>query len=334
MKKILVTGSAGFIGCNLIDSLFNDQYELYGIDNLSSYYDKSLKLARNRFNLNKYIFHELDLSDEKSLRNLFQSTKFDIVIHLAAQPGVRYSFEDPYSYIKNNIECSYNLFNVIKDFNIDHLLIASTSSVYGSQIKTTAFKETLNSNFPISLYASTKKSMEIIAHNYSHNYNIPTTIFRFFTVYGPWGRPDMALFKFIKSILSEEKIEIYGNGKMFRDFTFIDDLTLSIKKLIDCAPHESDRYINDCLSKVAPYRIVNIGNQKAVNLNDFVSCLEKTLGKKAKKEYLPIQPGDVPFTLSDSSLLFDLTKYKPDTPIKNGINKFYQWYKQYYNLKK
>ena len=327
MGDVLVTGSAGFIGFNLIKTI-NKPNKIIGLDNLNNYYDVNLKKERIK-NTKIKKFYKIDLTDKKKLEKIFSENKIDTIIHLAAQAGVRYSLLNPTSYINNNIIGTFNLLEIIKNIPIKHFLIASTSSIYGFQNKK-KFNENMKCDNPVSLYSATKKSVEILSYNYSYNYNIPITNFRFFTVYGPWGRPDMALFKFIDAISRGEKIDIYNYGKMWRDFTYIDDLTKSINKLIKLAPSEKNRVKNDSLSKDAPYRIINIGNQNSVKLMSFVKEIEKNIKKKAKINFLPMQPGDVPYTLSDSKLLYELTGYKPSTSYKEGIKKFFNWYKKYY----
>lgn len=331
-KKILITGASGFIGFHLCLRLQNE-FSIVAVDNLSNYYDINLKKSRANILKNlKIKFYKYDLTNQKHLQKLFSLYDFDYIIHLAAQAGVRYSFENPNSYVDNNILATFNILECIKKKKIKHFLFASTSSVYGISDKIKGFKETDSANFQVSLYASSKKSAESLIHNYSYNFKIKATIFRFFTVYGPWGRPDMALFKFTDSIINNRPIKIYNHGNQYRDFTYVDDLTESIKRLVNCYPIESNRVKNDSLSDLCPYRIVNIGNQKAIYLKDFVNTIENVIGKKAKKTYVKKQLGDVPFTLSDSSLLKRLTGYVPNTSLTFGIEKFYSWYKDYYNL--
>jgi UDP-glucuronate 4-epimerase len=333
MKKILITGVAGFIGYHLCKKLEN-KFSIIGIDNLNNYYDKELKMNRLKRLSSNNIFLEIDITNKKNLDDLFSKNNFDCVVHLAAQAGVRYSFEHPQSYIDSNIYGTFNILENLKSCKDTNLIFASTSSAYGLSKEHHPFSENADSNMPVSLYAATKKSCEVMIHNYSHNFKIPSTVLRFFTVYGPWGRPDMALFKFVKSMKNNEPINVYNDGNMWRDFTFIDDLVESISRLISIIPSENGRVDGDSLSKVAPYRIVNIGNQNTVKLNDFISALEDVIGIKAKRVNLPMQPGDVPFTLADSSLLTKLTNYKPSTEIKLGVKKFYDWYERYYIFKK
>ena len=333
-KKFLITGCAGFIGFNLTLKLLNqnNKYELYGIDNLNKYYDPNLKADRLKElkKFENFNFTKLSLENFNSLKTLLENHNFDIIIHLAAQAGVRYSFQEPKTYISSNLIGTYNLLEIIKNLKTKHFIFSSTSSTYGYSETNEAFTEQSNTEHPISLYASTKKSCEVMIHNYSHNFNIPSTVLRFFTVYGPWGRPDMALFKFVNAILSNSAIDVYNKGELWRDFTFIDDLTESIYKLIEVIPQTEKKCSNDTLSSKAPYRVVNIGNQKAVKLDNFISTLEKVMAKKAIRKNKPMQKGDVPFTLSNSSLLKNLTGYVPSTNIEQGIKNFYDWYINYY----
>ncbi len=335
-KKILITGTAGFIGFHLANFLNARGFEVVGIDGMTSYYDLKLKQDRHetlKKNSNFYSY-EILLEDKKSLSKIFKKHKPQIVIHLAAQAGVRYSLENPKSYLDCNIIGTFNLLEEIKNNEINHLLIASTSSVYGTN-KQLPFKETDNCNMPISFYASTKIATEAISHSYSYLYRIPTTIFRFFTVYGPWGRPDMALFKFTKAMLNDKSIDVFNNGRMKRDFTYIDDIVYAIYLLMNKSPDKTNNKINSCikndsLSDFAPWRVINIGNSKSIELSRFISMLEKKLQKKAKKNFLPLQPGDVVETFSDISLLKTLTGFVPKTDISKGIDKFLDWYKSYY----
>lgn len=330
--KILITGSAGFIGFNLSEKLCL-KYQCMGIDNFNDYYDVNLKHARSKILKSKgFITKKIDISSKSDLDSFLNKNEFDVIIHLAAQAGVRYSIENPNSYVQSNLIGTFNILESIKNKKIKHLLIASTSSIYGSS-KKVKLSEAKKSDEQISLYSSTKKSIENIAHSYSYTHQIPITIMRFFTVYGPWGRPDMALFKFVNAIMNDEAIDVYNNGNMWRDFTYIDDLVKAIQKLIHVIPDEKNRVDNDSLSTVAPFRIVNTGNQNAVSLNYFIEVLEGVMKKKAKRKNLPMQLGDVSFTLSDSSLLKNLIDYAPSTKIEKGIKNFYNWYKLYYQTK-
>ena len=332
-NRILVTGAAGFIGSYTARHYLNLGHEVMGLDNLNSYYDKGLKFSRleKLKDLSKFRFKEIDLKDIMQLRDIFLTFKPGIVIHLAAQAGVRYSIDKPRVYLDSNITGTYNIIELAKKVNIKHLLIASSSSVYGAN-KKLPFKEIDKTETQLSIYAATKKSAECIAHSYSNIWNIPITMLRFFTVYGPWGRPDMALFKFTKGILSNKKIDIYNRGKMYRDFTYIDDIVDGIKALIDKASNlkQNGKIKNDSLSSVAPFRTVNIGNTKKICLLDFIDALEKELKIKAKRNYMPMQQGDVKMTLSDTTLLKELTNYNPKTNYKTGIKKFLKWYLDYY----
>ena len=332
--KILITGSSGFIGFHLSKKLLDKGYKVHGYDSMNDYYDVSLKKARYNI-LKKYknfSFTKNKLENKNSLEKVFKKFKPSIVIHLAAQAGVRYSIEKPRVYLDSNITGSYNIIEVSKKFNVKHLIMASSSSVYGAN-KKIPFKETDKTETQLSIYAATKKSNESMAHSYSNIWKVPITMLRFFTVYGPWGRPDMALFKFTKGILANKKIDIYNNGKMYRDFTYIDDIVDGIRLLINKIPNHKNfgKYNNDSLSPVAPFRILNIGNTKKVFLLDFIKEIEKVLGKKAIRNYMPLQKGDVKQTLSNTNLLKKLTGYNPKTSYKSGIKKFLNWYLNYYN---
>ena len=332
--KIFITGSSGFIGFHLSKKLLDKGHKVHGFDSMNNYYDIRLKKARYKI-LNKYkefSFTKGKLESQKTLSNSILKFKPKIIIHLAAQAGVRYSIEKPRVYLNSNISGTYNIIELAKKINIKHLLIASSSSVYGAN-KKLPFKEIDKTETQLSIYAATKKSTESIAHSYSNIWKIPITILRFFTVYGPWGRPDMALFKFTKGIINKKKIDIYNHGKMYRDFTYIDDIVNGISALINKAPNKKQfgKIKNDSLSPVAPFRIINIGNTSKVYLMDFINILEKELGIKATRNYMPIQKGDVKITLSDTTLLKKLTRYNPRTNYKIGIKKFLKWYLTYYN---
>jgi len=332
--KILITGSSGFIGFHLSKKLLDNGHKVYGYDSMNNYYDVRLKKARYNI-LKKYknfSFTKSKLENKISLEKVFKKFKPKIVIHLAAQAGVRYSIEKPRVYLNSNITGTYNIIEVSKKLNVKHLIMASSSSVYGAN-KKIPFKETDKTETQLSIYAATKKSNESMAHSYSNIWKLPITMLRFFTVYGPWGRPDMALFKFTKGILANKKIDIYNNGKMYRDFTYVDDIVDGIRLLINKIPNRKNlgRYKNDSLSPVAPFRVLNIGNTKKVFLLDFIKEIEKALGKKAIRNYMPLQKGDVKQTLSDTSLLKKLTSYNPKTNYKSGIRKFLNWYLSYYN---
>ena len=332
--KILITGTAGFIGFHLAQLLLKNSYEVIGFDGLTSYYDISLKKKRNDILCQnpKYSFIHGILEDQVKIEQLFNKYQPEVVIHLAAQAGVRYSLENPKEYISSNIVGTFNILDMAKKFKVKHLLMASTSSVYGSNTDM-PFKENSKSDTQLTIYAATKKANESMAHSYSHLWDLPTTMFRFFTVYGPWGRPDMALFKFVSAILNDRPIDIYNHGEMYRDFTYVDDLVLAIMKLISKQPLQKNKNvtkINDSLSPVAPFRIVNIGNSKKIKLLDFIEVIEKTLKKKAIRNYLPMQTGDVPQTWADTSLLNDIIGYQPETDFHDGIENFVKWYREYY----
>jgi len=334
MKSILITGTAGFIGFHIAKLLLEEGFTIHGYDGMTDYYDVNLKKARHEI-LSKYPNFSSTigmLEDQQKLNDLAIKFQPTIIIHLAAQAGVRYSLENPRAYINSNIIGTFNVMEIAKKLNVKHLLMASTSSVYGSNLKM-PFAETEKADIQLTIYSSTKKANESMAHSYSYLWKIPTTMFRFFTVYGPWGRPDMALFKFVSSILNNKPIDIYNNGEMYRDFTYIDDLVYGIKLLIETVPSENKNIISsDSLSPVAPYRVVNIGNSNKVNLIDFVDTIEDILKKKAIRNYMPMQKGDVKATWSDCSLLKNLTNYSPKTNFRDGILKFIEWYRDYYNV--
>ena len=332
--KIFLTGSSGFIGFHLSKKLLDKGHSVHGFDSMNNYYDVKLKKARYQI-LNKYkkfSFTKGKLENQKTLSNSILKFKPKIIIHLAAQAGVRYSIEKPRVYLDSNITGTYNVIELAKKVNVKHLLIASSSSVYGAN-KKLPFKEIDKTETQLSIYAATKKSTESIAHSYSNIWKIPITMLRFFTVYGPWARPDMALFKFTKGIINKKKIDIYNQGKMYRDFTYIEDIVDGINALINKAPNmkQFGKIKNDSLSPVAPFRILNIGNTHKVYLLDFINVLEKELGAKAIRNYMPMQKGDVKTTLSDTTLLKKLTGYNPRTNYKIGIKKFLKWYLSYYN---
>ena len=332
--KIIVTGSSGFIGFHVSKKLLESGNKVHGLDSMNNYYDVNLKKARLKI-LKKYknfSFSKTKIENKKNLDKAFKKFKPAIVIHLAAQAGVRYSIEKPRVYLDSNITGTYNVIEISKKLNVKHLIMASSSSVYGAN-KKIPFKEIDKTETQMSIYAATKKSNESMAHAYSNIWKVPITMVRFFTVYGPWGRPDMALFKFTKGILNNKKIDIYNNGKMYRDFTYIDDIVSGINLLIKKVPNTKQlgRYKDDSLSPIAPFRILNIGNTKKVYLLDFIKEIEKVLGKKAKRNYMPLQKGDVKQTLSNTNLLKKITRYNPKTNFKTGIRKFLDWYLEYYN---
>ena len=332
--KIIVTGSSGFIGFHVSKKLLESGKKVHGVDSMNNYYDVNLKKARLSI-LKKYknfSFSKAKIENKKNLDKAFKKFKPVVVIHLAAQAGVRYSIEKPRVYLDSNITGTYNIIEISKKLNVKHLIMASSSSVYGAN-KKIPFKEIDKTETQMSIYAATKKSNESMAHAYSNIWKVPITMVRFFTVYGPWGRPDMALFKFTKGILNNKKIDIYNNGKMYRDFTYIDDIVSGINLLIKKIPNTKQlgRYKDDSLSPIAPFRILNIGNTKKIYLLDFINTLEKELNKKIKRNYLPMQKGDVYSTWSDSSLLKKITGYNPKTNYKTGIKKFINWYLSYYS---
>lgn len=338
MMKTLVTGCAGFIGYHLTKRLLNDGCNVIGLDNINDYYDVKLKNDRlENINKNKppgssYSFFQVDLEDYANLEKIFKKFNPEVVINLAAQAGVRNSINKPLTYINSNLVGFANILEFCRKYEVKHLVYASSSSVYGGNTSL-PFKELDSVDHPVSLYAATKKSNELMAHCYSHLYQIPTTGLRFFTVYGPWGRPDMALFLFTKAIINKQPIEIFNNGEMLRDFTYIDDIIESLNRVIFKIP-KSDNLFNKELptpsSSWAPYRIFNIGNSNPTPLMKFISCIEEELEIKAIKTYLPMQPGDIKSTYADSLALEKWIDFKPRTSIKNGIKKFIHWYKSYY----
>jgi len=334
--KIFITGTAGFIGFHLAKLLLAKGFEVHGYDGMTNYYDVNLKKKRHSILVNNSNFTSTSgmLEDYDKLNKVADNFKPDIIIHLAAQAGVRYSLEKPRSYIDSNIVGSFNVMEVARIQKVKHFLIASSSSVYGANADM-PFKEIEKTDTQVSLYAATKKAIESIAHSYAHLWKIPTTLFRFFTVYGPWGRPDMALFQFVDKILKNKPIDIYNHGDMYRDFTYIDDLVNSIKILIDTIPGSHSGinvFKNDSISPVAPYRIINIGNSKQVKLIDFVNTIEKIIGKKAVRNFLPMQKGDIYSSWADCTLLKNLTGNIPETNFEEGVSNFIKWYREYYNI--
>lgn len=332
--KYLVTGVAGFIGFHVVQRLTSQGHEVIGIDNLNDYYDINLKLARlaelKTDTLFKFI--KIDLANREGIAQLFSQQKFDRVIHLAAQAGVRYSIDKPMAYADSNLIGHLTILEGCRHNEIEHLVYASSSSVYGLNNKT-PFATSDSVDHPISLYAATKKSNELMSHTYSHLYNIPTTGLRFFTVYGPWGRPDMALFKFTKAIINGESIDVYNNGDMQRDFTYIDDIVEGIIRIQDIIPQKDVDWnveSGSVASSSAPYKIFNIGNGNPVKLLDFIKSLEKSLGIKSNKNLMPMQPGDVYQTYADVDDLFTVTGYKPSVSVEYGVEKFVRWYKDFY----
>jgi UDP-glucuronate 4-epimerase len=334
MKTTIVTGSAGFIGSSVCINLLDRGDRIIGIDNHNDYYDPKIKEARFK-RLTKYSNYQhcrVDLSDQKNLENVFKIYKPQKVINLAAQAGVRYSIENPLAYISSNIVGFANILENCRHYKIEHLVYASTSSVYGANTKM-PFSEHDSANHPLSVYAASKKSNELMAHTYSHLYKLPTTGLRFFTVYGPWGRPDMALFKFTKAILEEKPIDIFNYGNHTRDFTYIDDIVEGIIKTLDSPSTGNNNWNSskpDPATSKAPWCIYNIGNNKPVKLMEYVKALEKTLGKKAKINFLPLQPGDVPDTYANVDNLKKKFNYKPATSVIDGVSNFVKWYKEFY----
>ena len=332
--SILITGSAGFIGSALCLRLLERNEIVIGIDNHNNYYDPKIKESRLH-RLKKYTNYShfrIDLTEKKKIDKLFTSNKIKMVVNLAAQAGVRYSIENPLAYINSNIVGFAHILECCRNHSIKHLVYASTSSVYGANTKM-PFSENHNVNHPLSVYAASKKSNELMAHSYSYLFQLPTTGLRFFTVYGPWGRPDMALFKFTKAILEEKPIDVFNYGKHTRDFTFIDDIVEGIIKTLDCPAtinHDWNSNMPDPASSKAPWRIYNIGNNKQIKLMDYIEALEKTLNKKAKINFLPLQPGDVPDTFASTQNLYATFNYKPSTSVYDGVSKFVEWYKSYY----
>lgn len=346
---ILVTGTAGFIGFHLANRLLQEGHEVIGIDCLNTYYDVTLKhsrLAQAGINssivqyntacngISGYTFYQLQLEDKNALMQVFKTHKPQKVIHLAAQAGVRYSIVNPDAYISSNIVAFTNILECCRHNNIEHLVYASSSSVYGLNDEV-PFSTNQNVDHPISLYAASKKSNELMAHVYSHLFALPTTGLRFFTVYGPWGRPDMALFIFTKSILERKPIKVFNNGNMLRDFTYVEDIIEGVVRVMNKIPQPNEQWkqsISNISASSAPYKIYNIGNNAPVKLLDFIDAIEKELGVKAIKELLPIQPGDVPETFADVSDLVADVGYKPNTSIKDGVRNFVKWYRYYYNI--
>lgn len=333
--NIFVTGSSGFIGFHLSKKLLDKGHSVHGFDSMNSYYDVELKKARLKIlkEYKKFSFTKNKLENKTILSSSIIKFKPKVIVHLAAQAGVRYSIENPESYLQSNIVGTFNIIEISKKINIKHLIIASSSSVYGAN-KKIPFKEIDKTDHQISFYAATKKSTESLAHSYSNLWKLPITMLRFFTVYGPWGRPDMAYFKFTKQILDKKKINIYNKGKMFRDYTYIDDIVKGIISLISKPPNVNQlgNIKDDSLSPVAPFRILNIGNTKKIYLLDFIKTLEKELNKKAIKKYLPMQKGDVKTTLSNTALLKKITGYNPKINYKTGIKKFLNWYLFYFKI--
>jgi UDP-glucuronate 4-epimerase len=333
MRKVLVTGSAGFIGFHLSRLLLDEGFQVQGYDGMSDYYDVRLKQRRHQILLQNPAFAatEARLEDRDALDRVADAFQPDVIVHLAAQAGVRYSLEAPRDYIDSNVIGTFNVMEVARRHKVGHLLMASTSSVYGAN-EAMPFGETDRADHQLTIYAATKKATESMGHAYAHLWGIPTTMFRFFTVYGPWGRPDMALYKFVEAILQGRAIDIYNHGEMYRDFTFVTDLVRGIRLLIDAAPVLGQPVEGDSLSPAAPWRVVNIGNSDKVKLLDFVDAIEAALGRKAVRNYMDMQMGDVPATWANADLLRRLTGYAPQTAVAEGIAEFVAWYRDYYGV--
>ena len=337
-NNVLVTGAAGFIGYHLSERLLQEGYSVTGIDNLNPYYDISLKKARlERLTpFENFTFFEIDLSEMESLEEIFKNARFDVVVNLAAQAGVRYSLENPHAYVNSNLVGFVNVLECCRHEAVKHLVFASSSSVYGANT-TMPFSVHHNVDHPVSLYGATKKANELIAHSYSHLFGLSCTGLRFFTVYGPWGRPDMALFLFTRAILEEKPIQVFNHGKMQRDFTYIDDIIEGVVRTMGSQPEPNPTWSGDNPdpgTSYAPYKIYNIGNNNPVELTDFIATIEKALGRKAQKEFLDLQPGDVVATYADIDDLIEDVGFKPNTSIDVGIERFIEWYGAYYGVQK
>jgi UDP-glucuronate 4-epimerase len=333
-RKVLITGTAGFIGFHLARLLLAEGFVVHGYDGMTDYYDVTLKQRRHAMLLQSPNFAATEalLEDQARFDAVADAFQPDIIVHLAAQAGVRYSLENPRAYLDANVIGTFNVMEAARRLKVQHLLMASTSSVYGAN-EEMPFTETEKADTQLTIYAATKKATESMGHAYAHLWNIPTTMFRFFTVYGTWGRPDLALYKFVAAMLEDRPIDIYNHGEMYRDFTYVDDLVRAIRLLLDTVPvRPADGIVpeGDSLSPVAPFRVVNIGNSDKVRLLDFVDAIEDCLGKKAIRNYMPMQMGDVPATWADASLLHRLTGYRPQTHFRDGIAKFVEWYRDYY----
>jgi len=334
MRTAFITGTAGFIGFHLAELLLQEGWAVAGFDGITDYYDTRLKDRRVELLRQhaKFSFAHAMLEENDRLQSAVEAAAPDVIIHLAAQAGVRYSLENPRAYIDANIVGTFNVMEAARQAKVDHLLMASTSSVYGANTDM-PFAETQKADTPLTIYAATKKANEAMGHSYAHIHDLPTTMFRFFTVYGPWGRPDMALFKFTKGILEGTPIDIYNNGEMWRDFTYVTDLVRGIRLLIDAVPGGPNTAVEgDSLSPAAPFRVVNIGNSDKVRLLDFVEAIEGELGRKAIRNYMPMQTGDVPATWADASVLQHLTDYRPQTPFHEGVAEFVRWYRSYHGI--
>ena len=333
--KVFVTGTSGFIGFHLAKILLEEGFEVHGFDGVTDYYDVKLKQDRRRIlsQYDRFSFTQSMLENFDILSDAASAFRPDVIVHLAAQAGVRYSLENPRSYIESNVTGTFNVLEIARELKVRHLLMASTSSVYGSN-RTMPFSERASTDTPLTIYAATKKANEVMAHSYAHLWALPITMFRFFTVYGPWGRPDMALFKFTKSMLEGEAIEVYNNGEMYRDFTYVEDLVRAIRLLIDTVPgteaHSEINRSSPGKPDQAPFQVVNIGNSESIKLTDFIKAIEEEIGCEAEKKLMPMQMGDVPATWADATLLKQLTGYQPETDYKRGVRKFVAWYREYY----
>jgi UDP-glucuronate 4-epimerase len=329
--RFLITGTAGFIGFHLAKRLLADGHEVQGIDALTPYYDVELKKRRHSVlaGSNRFTAHIANLEDAKKIASIHDGAKPDVIVHLAAQAGVRYSLENPEAYVRSNVDGTFNLLEIMRRSPPKHYIFASTSSVYGAN-KNMPFREIDRADHPMTLYAATKKAGELMAHSYAHLFDIPTTVVRFFTVYGPWGRPDMALFKFVDAILKGKPIDVYGEGRMSRDFTFVGDLVEAIARLVPLAPERGAPSDGDSLSPAAPHRVVNIGRGAPVELAAFIEAIETKLGKTATKNLMPMQQGDVSDTFANADLLEKLTGYRPATTIEDGVGAFVDWYREYF----
>ncbi|MDG1725661.1 MAG: SDR family NAD(P)-dependent oxidoreductase [Emcibacteraceae bacterium] len=336
MPTAIITGAAGFIGFFAARRLLQDGYRVVGIDCMSNYYDIELKEARLEILKDIDDFHHVlgKVEDPDLLMQVFEKERPDVVIHLAAQAGVRYSIENPRAYMESNLIGTFELLEAARKYPPKHMLLASTSSAYGANTEM-PYQETQKADHQVSFYAATKKSTENMAHSYAHLFNLPITMFRFFTVYGPWGRPDMAPYKFTRAILAGEAIDVYNYGEMKRDFTYVEDLVEAIRRLIDVVPKRPKNGVvpkNDSLSPVAPWRVINIGNSEAVQLTEFIDAIEKATGLKSSQNLMPMQAGDVSATWADASLLKSLTGYQPKTNVYDGIRSFVDWYREYYGI--
>ena len=337
MKRVFITGTAGFIGFHLAKLLLSEGFQVHGFDGMTDYYDVRIKQRRHGMLLQDPNFSATEgmLENQAALDQAVDTLAPEVIVHLAAQAGVRYSLENPRAYIDSNVIGTFNVMEAARRLKVQHLLMASTSSVYGAN-EDMPFTETEKADTQLTIYAATKKANESMAHSYAHLWDLPTTMFRFFTVYGPWGRPDMALFKFTQGILEGTPIDIYNQGEMYRDFTYVTDLVRGIRLLLDCPPvrpNSAEEIAEwDSLSPAAPWRVANIGNSDKVKLTDFVDAIEAECGRDAIRNFMPIQKGDVPATWADATLLKELTGYAPQTNIREGVKRFVAWYRDYYDV--